>query len=68
MDAMQCKLVLVIGANGKTGFRVIQLLQQSGTYEPVAMVREASQQERFDALGAIQCPCGCVVILLVSFF
>lgn len=39
--------VVVIGANGKTGFRVVELLKKSSNYEPVAMVREESQSERF---------------------
>ncbi len=42
--------VLVIGANGKTGFRVVELLV-GGDHEPVAMIRDPRQAERFEALG-----------------
>lgn len=41
--------VLVIGANGNTGFRVVQELAAS-PHEPVAMIRNAAQRARFDAL------------------
>ena len=44
--------VLVVGANGQTGSRVVRLLQQSaGEFEPVAMIREESQRDKFDNLG-----------------
>ena len=44
--------VLVIGANGQTGFRVVKLLQESdGLYEPLAMIREDSQGGRLDQIG-----------------
>ncbi|MDX1564793.1 MAG: SDR family oxidoreductase [Phycisphaeraceae bacterium] len=39
--------VLVIGANGNTGFRVIQRLADS-SHEPVAMVRREDQKDRFE--------------------
>jgi uncharacterized protein YbjT (DUF2867 family) len=42
--------VLVIGANGKTGARIIQRLIESN-HDPVAMIRNASQRTRFDQLG-----------------
>lgn len=42
--------VLVIGANGNTGSRVVQRLSTS-SHEPVAMIRHAGQRARFDALG-----------------
>ena len=43
--------VLVIGANGKTGKRIVRLLQQ-GTHAPVAMIRDPAQRPAFDQLGA----------------
>ncbi len=42
--------VLVIGANGNTGFRVVQRLVDS-SHDPVAMIRDASQRPRFDERG-----------------
>jgi N-acetyl-gamma-glutamylphosphate reductase len=43
--------VVVIGANGQTGFRVITLLQKSPRYHPIAMIREEAQASRFEELG-----------------
>jgi uncharacterized protein YbjT (DUF2867 family) len=40
--------VLVAGANGTTGRMIIELLQKSETYRPIAMVRKKEQQERFE--------------------
>ncbi|SEP59475.1 SDR family oxidoreductase [Neolewinella agarilytica] len=40
--------VLVAGANGTTGRIIIDVLKQSGTYEPVAMIRKEEQKERFE--------------------
>lgn len=42
--------VLVIGANGNTGLRVIKRLA-SGSHEPVAMIRNPADREKFDKLG-----------------
>lgn len=42
--------VLVAGANGKTGSRVVARLR-SGSHEPVAMVREEGQRDRFRDQG-----------------
>ena len=42
--------VVVIGANGQTGFRLVQLLHKSPKYQPIAMIREASQASRFQEL------------------
>ena len=42
--------VLVIGANGNTGFRVARRLAQ-GSHHPVAMIRDATQRSRFDEIG-----------------
>jgi len=43
--------VLVIGANGATGFRVVRLLAEAGRHEPVAMIRDEGQAGRFRELG-----------------
>lgn len=43
--------VLVIGANGKTGQRVVRLLKQTGTHDAVAMIRHPEQRKVFDDLG-----------------
>lgn len=43
--------VLVIGANGNTGTRIVQKLQQSGK-RAIAMVRSESQTSKFQDLGA----------------
>ena len=43
--------VLVIGANGQTGSRVVRLLRDSSEFEPVAMLRLPEQQEAFTAMG-----------------
>lgn len=42
--------VLVIGANGLTGQRIVKLLAASA-HDPVAMIRDGSQRATFDALG-----------------
>lgn len=42
--------VLVIGANGNTGSRVIRQLAES-QHNPVAMIRNPSHRARFDQLG-----------------
>ena len=42
--------VLVIGAAGNTGFRAVKRLVDSA-HQPVAMIRRASQREKFDVLG-----------------
>ncbi|EJK44702.1 hypothetical protein THAOC_36741 [Thalassiosira oceanica] len=43
--------VFVIGANGKTGHRLVRLLEQNPSYLPTAMVRDPAQGKRFDDLG-----------------
>lgn len=40
--------VLVAGANGTTGQIIIDLLQKSDAYKPIAMVRKEEQKERFE--------------------
>ena len=42
--------VLVIGANGNTATRVVRRLTE-GPHDPVAMIRDAAQRPKFDALG-----------------
>ncbi|MEQ9094994.1 MAG: NAD(P)H-binding protein [Phycisphaerales bacterium] len=42
---------LVIGANGDTGFKVVQQLKAGGRHEPVAMIRDEGQQPRFAGAG-----------------
>lgn len=41
------KRVLIIGANGNIGKKIVTLLQEEGKYAPVAMVRKAAQEEQF---------------------
>lgn len=43
--------VLVIGANGNTGTRIIRRLA-NGVHDPVAMIRDLTQRAKFDQLGA----------------
>ncbi len=43
--------VLVAGANGTTGKQIINLLNKSQYFEPVAMVRKESQKEQFEKNG-----------------
>ena len=43
--------VLVAGATGTTGKKVVQLLNESSKYEPVAMVRKESQKAQFESAG-----------------
>tara|TARA_R100000935_G_scaffold58456_1_gene95674 strand:+ start:1019 stop:1654 length:636 start_codon:yes stop_codon:yes gene_type:complete len=40
--------VLVAGANGTTGRIIINLLKESDTYNPIAMVREQEQKDHFE--------------------
>ena len=39
------KRVLVIGANGNTGMRVVKLLKASSSYTPVAMIRNVEKAD-----------------------
>lgn len=43
--------VLVVGANGATGSEVVRLLKERGEHEPLAMVRKAEQQSKFEQMG-----------------
>lgn len=42
---------LVIGANGDTGFKVVEQLKAGGRHEPVAMIRNQEQNRRFADIG-----------------
>ncbi|UII33237.1 SDR family oxidoreductase [Fulvivirga ulvae] len=43
--------VLVVGANGLTGTEIIKILKNHGQYDPIAMIRDESQQSKFDEMG-----------------
>ena len=43
--------VLIIGAHGNTGRRVVRLLQEKGRHLPVAMIRSPEQKGVFDEMG-----------------
>ena len=43
--------VLVIGANGKTATRVVRLIKNETSHEPIAMIRNTTQRIKFDKLG-----------------
>lgn len=43
--------ILVAGATGTTGKKVVQLLNKSDKYQPVAMIRKESQKTQFEAEG-----------------
>jgi uncharacterized protein YbjT (DUF2867 family) len=43
--------VIVIGANGKTGTRIVKLLKESDVHEPVAMIRDLDHRPHFNDLG-----------------
>lgn len=40
--------ILIVGATGDTGKRVIEILRNSQSFEPVAMIRKEEQKEIFD--------------------
>ena len=40
--------ILVAGANGSRGRIIINLLQNSDTYRPIAMVRKRDQRHHFE--------------------
>jgi uncharacterized protein YbjT (DUF2867 family) len=40
--------ILIAGANGTTGRLIINLLKDSDTYRPIAMVRKQAQKEVFE--------------------
>jgi len=40
--------VLVVGATGQTGKRIIEILNSSSTFEPYAMIRKDDQRQMFE--------------------
>jgi uncharacterized protein YbjT (DUF2867 family) len=40
--------ILIVGATGQTGKRVIEILNNSKSFEPIAMIRDEEQKEVFD--------------------
>lgn len=40
--------ILIVGATGSTGKRIIEILNSSKSFEPIAMVRKKEQQSIFD--------------------
>tara|TARA_R100000935_G_scaffold4683_1_gene11024 strand:- start:50 stop:694 length:645 start_codon:yes stop_codon:yes gene_type:complete len=40
--------VLVVGATGQTGKRIIEILNSSNTFEPYAMIRKEDQRQMFE--------------------
>lgn len=42
--------VLVVGANGQTGTKIVEILKNHGQYDPVAMIRDERQKEKFEAM------------------
>jgi uncharacterized protein YbjT (DUF2867 family) len=44
----QQQTVLVAGANGTTGREIIQFLNESSDYQPIAMIRDRDQQDYFN--------------------
>lgn len=45
---MNMEKILIVGATGDTGKRVIEILRSSQSFEPVAMVRKEEQKEIFE--------------------
>ncbi|MFE7061372.1 SDR family oxidoreductase [Sutcliffiella sp. NPDC057660] len=43
--------VLVVGANGQIGSKLVRMLQEDDRYTPVAMVRKEEQSEKFQSEG-----------------
>lgn len=43
--------ILIAGATGSTGKRIIEILNNSKSFEPVAMIRKEDQKEIFDDMG-----------------
>ena len=43
--------VLVIGANGNTATRVVRLIKNETSHEPIAMIRNTTQRVKFNKLG-----------------
>lgn len=43
--------ILIAGATGNTGKRIIEILNNSNSFEPVALIRKEEQKEVFDDMG-----------------
>ena len=43
--------ILIIGANGNTATRVVRLIKNETSHEPIAMIRNTTQRVKFDKLG-----------------
>lgn len=43
--------ILVAGAHGTTGKKIVSILKDSSTYEPIAMIRKHEQESYFKDLG-----------------
>lgn len=43
--------VLIIGANGKVGQKLVEKMKDSENYTPIAMVRKTEQQEKYKSQG-----------------
>lgn len=43
--------ILIVGATGNTGKRVIEILNNSKSFEPVAMIRKEEQKQIFDDMN-----------------
>jgi len=43
--------ILIAGATGNTGKRIIEILNNSNSFEPVALIRKEDQKEVFDDMG-----------------
>lgn len=52
--------VAIIGANGKIGQQLTQLVQASDEHQPIAMVRKSAQQQEWQAQGVAQVLLGCL--------
>lgn len=43
--------VMIVGANGTTGKKIVHLLKKSQYFEPIAMVRKQEQVAQFQSIG-----------------
>lgn len=43
--------VLVAGATGTTGKKIVQILKESNIYQPIAMIRKENQKNQFETKG-----------------
>lgn len=45
------EMILIAGATGSTGKRIIEILNNSESFQPVAMIRKEEQKQIFDDMG-----------------